>query len=234
MRKPVFTESLNNAVAGITYALKTERNVKIHIIMAFCVLLMCLWLDIERAELAVLVISITMVIAAEIFNTAVEAVVNLFSISAHPLAKIAKDLAAGAVLVSATGAVFCGYIILFPAIRRPVMTDVVSRIKEHFPHIIIIIILLILIAVGILKYLGKKGSFTRGGLASGHAALSFGASTAILLITQNATAGVLALALALLVTQSRIEAKFHKVYETVIGGLIGILFTLMIFYFFWK
>ncbi len=232
MRKPRFTESLNNAVAGVTYALKTERNIKIHVIIAFSVLLMCLWLDIESSELAVLILSISMVLAAEMFNTAVEAVVNLLTISAHPLAKIAKDIAAGAVLITSIGAAACGYIILFPAIRRPVMTDVVMRIREHFPHIIIIIIALILIAVAVLKYLGKKGSFTRGGLASGHAALAFGASTAILLITRNTTAGVLALALALLVTQSRIEAKFHKIYETIIGGLIGVLFTLVIFFVF--
>lgn len=230
MKKIRFTESLNNAVTGITYALKTERNMKIHVILAICVLLMCLWLDIDRAELAVLILAITAVIAAEIINTAIETVVNLLTISAHPLAKIAKDLSAGAVLIASIGACGCGYLILIPAIRRPVMTDVATRIKEHFPHIVVIIVFLLLIAVAVFKYFGKKGSFTQGGLASGHAALAFGASTAILLITQNTTAGILALALALLVTQSRIEAKFHEVYETIIGGLLGILFTVVVFY----
>ena len=95
MRKPRFTESLNNAVAGITYVLKTERNMKIHVIIGFCILLMCLWLDLERTELAIIILVITIVIVAEIINTAVEAVVNLLSISEHPLSKIAKDVAKG-------------------------------------------------------------------------------------------------------------------------------------------
>ena len=232
MRKPRFTESLNNAVAGITYVLKTERNMKIHVIIGFCILLMCLWLDLERTELAIIILVITNVIVAEIINTSVEAVVNLLSISEHPLAKIAKDVAAGGVLVASLGACGCGYLILMPAIKRPVMTDVFTRVREHFPHLIFIIVILLLISVGIVKHLGKNGKFTQGGLASGHAALSFGAATAIFLITQNTTAGILSLALALLVTQSRIEAKFHKIYETIIGGLLGILITLLIFFFF--
>ncbi len=229
MKKINFTDSLNHAVKGITYALKTERNMKIHIIITICVLLACLWLDMDRIDFMMIITAISLVIVSEIINTAIESVVNLLALSNHPLAKIAKDLAAGAVLVATINAVACGYLIILPAIKRPVILDIASRVKEHYAHIILIIIALILIVIAVFKAFGGKGTFTRGGLASGHAALAFGATTAILIITNNVVAGILALALALLVTQSRIEANFHKIQETVIGALIGILLTIVIF-----
>ena len=231
MKKISFTESLNHAVNGITYALKTERNIKIHFIATICVLITCLWMDIDRTDLMMIIMAISIVIITEILNTAVESIVNLLSLSSHPLAKIAKDLSAGAVLIATINALACGYLVILPAIKRPIVMDVVTKIKEHYLHIIITVIILILIVIAVFKALDGKGTFTRGGIVSGHSALAFGASTAILVITNNIIAGTLAFAIALLVSQSRVEANFHKLKETIIGALIGILLTLLIFSF---
>lgn len=231
MKKVSFTDSLNHAVNGIIYALKTERNTKIHFIATTCVLITCLWMDIDRTDLMMIIMAITMVLMAEILNTALESVVNLLALSSHPLAKIAKDLSAGAVLIATINALACAYLVILPAVKRPIVMDVVAKIKEHYLHIIVIIIILILIVIATFKALDGKGTFTRGGIASGHSALAFGASTAILIITNNIIAGVLSFAIALLVSQSRVEANFHKLKETIIGGFIGILLTLLIFFF---
>ncbi len=230
MKKVKFAESLNHAVQGLAYAFKTERNLKIHFTLAVCVLTMCLWLDIDRVEFMLIILSIGFVIATEILNTAVESVVNLLTLSSHPLARVAKDMAAGAVLIATLAAASCGYLVILPAIKRPIVIDVVSKIKDHSVHIIIIVIFLILVTIAVFKSIDGKGTFTRGGWASGHAALAFGASTGILLITKNIIAGTLAIGIALLVTQSRVEANFHKIQETIIGALIGILLTMIIFF----
>lgn len=229
MKKIRFSDSLNHAVQGIAYALKTERNLKIHITVAICALIMSLWLDIDRVEFMMITMAMGFVIVTEILNTSIEAVVNLFTISSHPLAKVAKDMAAGAVLTASMIAAACAYLVILPAIKRPVVIDVVSKIKDHSIHIIVILVVLILITVAIFKAVGGKGTFTRGGLASGHAALAFAASTAILLITRSIVAGTLAIGIALLVAQSRVEANFHKLQETIVGALVGVLLTMIIF-----
>ncbi|MDQ7822179.1 MAG: diacylglycerol kinase [Candidatus Eremiobacteraeota bacterium] len=229
MKQPPILDTINCAINGLIYALKTERNLKIHVVIAILVLLTCLWIDIDRSDLMFIFFSITLVLMAETFNTAVEAIVNLLTLSHHPLAKIAKDVSAGAVLVTTVNALAAGYLIILPAIKKPILSDVINKIKQQYTHAIVILIVLILIVVMIFKSMGGRGSFTRGGIVSGHAALAFAASTAILCITRNVLATSLAFMLALLVAQSRVEAKFHRWLEVVLGALIGILASLVVF-----
>lgn len=100
------------AVAGIIYCVKRERNIKIHFFVAAIALILGVYLDFSRLELSVLLLVISGVLIAEFFNTVAELIVDLVSPSFHPLAKAAKDVAAGAVLVAALMAVFVG-ILLF-------------------------------------------------------------------------------------------------------------------------
>jgi diacylglycerol kinase (ATP) len=227
-----FLDTVNCAVEGVLYALKTEKNLKIHTVSAVVVLLVCLWMDLDRTHLLFIFFAITLVIMAEMFNTAVEAIVNLLTLSHHPMAKIAKDVSAGGVLVACINALAVAYLILFQGLHKPIIQDVFDKIKHQYTNAVIIMIILILIFVLIFKSLGGKGSFTRGGLVSGHAAIAFASSTAILVITRNMLATSLAFLLALLVAQSRIEAKFHRWVEVVLGALLGILSSLIVFYLF--
>lgn len=102
------------ALRGIFETIRTERNARVHLVCAAVVLLAGWFFRISRNEWLVLVLTISAVITAEIVNTAVELTVDLYTPRYHPLAEKAKNAAAGAVLVSAIGAVAVGLIIFGP------------------------------------------------------------------------------------------------------------------------
>jgi diacylglycerol kinase (ATP) len=106
--------SFRYAFAGIGYLLWTQRNAKIHTAIGVIAVALGFVLRIERGEWLALVLTIVLVLAAEGVNTAVEAAVDLASPAYHPLAKIAKDVAAGTVLLTAIGAVIVGLILFLP------------------------------------------------------------------------------------------------------------------------
>lgn len=103
-----------DAFAGVAYALRTQPNARFHAASTVAVLLVSLWLRISRLEWAAIALAITLVWTAELINTAVEAAVDLASPEHNPLASVAKDVAAGAVLVAAVGSVAVGLLILGP------------------------------------------------------------------------------------------------------------------------
>ncbi|MFV9504720.1 MAG: diacylglycerol kinase family protein [Oscillochloridaceae bacterium umkhey_bin13] len=102
------------AFAGLRYLLLTQRNAQIHCLVAACAIALGAVLQIARWEWLVLVLIITLVLAAEGFNTALEAAVDLTTTARHPLAKVAKDVAAGTVLLCAISAVIVGCLIFLP------------------------------------------------------------------------------------------------------------------------
>ena len=106
--------SFRYAFAGWWYVLRTQHNAWIHALVSTAVLLLGLWLHITRQEWAILILTIMAVWMAEFMNTALEAVVDMVMPDLHPLAKVAKDIAAAAVLVGAIGAVLIGLLILGP------------------------------------------------------------------------------------------------------------------------
>jgi len=109
MKKHSLPESFKYAFAGILETLKKERNFKIHVCAAVCALGLSILLKISAVEFACILISIAMVLSAELINTAIESAVDLFiGDRLHPLAKAAKDAAAGAVLITAVNAVAVG------------------------------------------------------------------------------------------------------------------------------
>ncbi|WHX47713.1 diacylglycerol kinase family protein [Paenibacillus woosongensis] len=112
-----WSDTFRYAAEGIVTALKSERNMKIHLLAAVAVLLAAAYFRLPGRDVALLLIVIGLVIAAELVNTALEAVVDLVSPDWHPLAKTAKDTAAGAVLVAAIIAVCVGCLLFY----EPVM-----------------------------------------------------------------------------------------------------------------
>jgi diacylglycerol kinase len=106
--------SFKHAFAGIGYSLKTQANLRIHFVAAIAVIIAGLLLQISTVEWAILVVTIMIVMSAELFNTAIEAVVDRVGSEPHPLSKIAKDTAAGAVLIAAIGSVMVGLLIFGP------------------------------------------------------------------------------------------------------------------------
>jgi diacylglycerol kinase len=106
--------SFRHAFAGWWYVLRTQRNAWIHAVASILACALSLWLQLQRLEWTILLLIIALVWVAECVNTAVEAVVDLLSPDIHPLAKIAKDVAAAAVLIAVLAAVAIGLLILGP------------------------------------------------------------------------------------------------------------------------
>lgn len=106
--------AFGHAFRGWGHVLKTQQNAWIHSMIAAAVIALGLWLGIDPRDWAVLVLTIAMVFTAEFINTAIEAIVDLTSPSQHPLARVGKDVGAGAVLVAALAAIIVGLLILGP------------------------------------------------------------------------------------------------------------------------
>ena len=106
--------SFGFAGEGIGYAIRTQANLRIHLAITALVIIAGLWLQLAPIEWAILVVMISVVMSAELFNTALEATLDRVSREEHPLAKVGKDVAAGAVLICAIGAVVVGLLIFGP------------------------------------------------------------------------------------------------------------------------
>jgi diacylglycerol kinase (ATP) len=116
--RPDLLTSFKYAFAGLWYVFRTQRNARIHLSVATAVVAVGLWLGLSRTEWAIIVLTIGLVLSAEAFNTVAEAAVDLATAEYHPLAKVAKDVAAGAVLLMAIAAVIVGLLILGPPLWR--------------------------------------------------------------------------------------------------------------------
>lgn len=111
-------ESFSYAIQGIFYALLSQRNMKIHSLAAVVVVASGFYFDISRIEWAIIMLTVFMVLAAEVTNTAIEKTVDLFTREYHPLAKLAKNLAAGGVLLTAITAVIVAVLIFGPYLLK--------------------------------------------------------------------------------------------------------------------
>jgi diacylglycerol kinase len=107
-------ESFRHAFAGLAHAVRTQRNARIHVLVAVAVIVLGVALGLESIKWAMIALTIGFVFAAELFNTVVEAVIDVVTEEYHPLAKAAKDVAAGAVLIAAVTAVIVGVLLLGP------------------------------------------------------------------------------------------------------------------------
>ena len=114
--------AFGHAFRGWGHVLKTQHNAWIHSLIASVVIALGLWLGLTPSDWAILVLTIAMVFTAEFINTAIEAVVDLASPVHHPLAKVGKDVGAGAVLVAALAAIIVGLLILGPPLWTKLLT----------------------------------------------------------------------------------------------------------------
>ncbi len=220
--------AFNAAIDGILYTFKHERNMKIHYLLAAIVFIISLFLDLTRVEMLMLVFAISLVIITEMFNTAIENIVDMVTDQFHPLAKIAKDVAAGGVVIAALNAMVVGYLLFYDDLTSG-SESVLYSIRQSEPHVTLICIVLVLITVVVVKALTATGTPLRGGMPSGHSALAFSMATAVWFMTDRVIASTLAYLLAVLVAQSRIEGKIHTFWETIAGGLLGVMITMLVF-----
>lgn len=108
------TISFKHALEGVIYTLRTQPNFQVHVLFALLAAIAGFYFQISRAEWAVIIFVVGLVLMAEMVNTSIEAVVDLHTEKFHELAKISKDVSAGMVLVTATIAVITGFLIFLP------------------------------------------------------------------------------------------------------------------------
>lgn len=228
MKSKNLIESFNHAINGLIYAVRSERNMKVHITAAALVMVLSMFYNLSRVEFLIVCLTIALVIICELFNTAIEVVVDIITDVYHPKAKVIKDVAAGAVLVSAFISLLVAYFIFFDRFSTSLEIGFV-RIKRTPMHITIIALVITLIAVLVIKAVSGKGTPLRGGMPSGHAAISFAAVTSIALWTNDMGVTILCMIVALLVVQSRVEAKIHSVLEVIVGSVLGVAIALLLF-----
>ena len=185
-------------------------------------------MDLKALEIIALVMIITFVLCAEIFNTAIEYTIDLISETKSPLARIVKDIGAGAVLLSTISAVIVGYIIFSRHLNIPFESGVlkIAQSPWHMTFIALIVVLSLVIAGKVMLH---SGTPFRGGMPSGHAAMAFSLWTAILFLTSNDVVVILAFILAFFVARSRIVNAIHNFWEALSGAIIGTLTTTLIF-----
>ena len=231
-RRPSVLESFNYAFEGIIHVLRTQRNMRIHFAIAFAVLVAGFAAGVSRFELIALILAIAFVLIAEMINTAVEHTIDVATTSFDPMAKLAKDIAAGAVLIASATAVAIGYLVFASRLQEP-SSRLIDRVRDAPVDLTLIALLVTVFVVIATKAVSGRGTPLRGGLPSGHAAIAFAGWMALTYQFGDSRhrflVSSIAFLMALLVAQTRVESGVHSVLEVTYGGLLGSIVTLVLF-----
>lgn len=219
------------AQEGVLHCFRTQPHMRFHFYTLIAVLLSGMLLNLDNRDMLVLVFAITLVIVSEMFNTAVEAIVDMITENYNPAAKLAKDVAAGAVLLCAMNAVIAGVLIFFGQKR---LSEIQMRMGNNLPpdvtRFVVVGIVLLTLVVIISKLISDTGTPWRGGIISGHSAIGFLLAMTIFFTARNTAVAFLAILLAILVAQSRVEAGIHSLREVVLGAVLAILLTSLVYW----
>lgn len=227
MKPSRWIESVNCAIEGVLWTARTQKHMRWHFLSAAAVLFAALFFKVPTVDFLLLTLAITLVLFAEIINTAVEVVVDLVSPDYHPLAKQAKDVAAGAVLLATCGAAVVGYVVFSSRIFAAVPGK--ERMIADVPgDVAVVSILIVTIAVILIKAQFAKGSPLHGGMPSGHAAVAFALAVAIVFSGATLVIDLCAFTLAVMVSQSRLVMKIHTLGEVLLGALLGSSLSLLL------
>lgn len=223
--------AFRNALTGMVFTFKTQRHMRFHLYVVLIVMIVGLFFNLGLRETLVLLFVISLVLVAEMFNSAIEATVDLVQPSYHPGAKFAKDIAAGAVLITTIVALVVGALLLLgPQRWEDLRLNLTSESPAlpFMPRAMIgALMLFVIIVIG--KGLGKSGTVLKGGLVSGHAAYGFFLAVGVIFLTNHLLASVLSVMLAAIVAQSRWEAKIHTMFELTLGATLGSLVGVIVF-----
>jgi len=191
-------------------------------------MLLGIYLNFNTWEILILCAAITFVLLTEMVNSAIELTIDLISDKFHPLARIAKDVSAGAVLIASLNALVAGYMLFSKRVKFSIEHGL-FLVKQTPWHITFISIILVLAMVVLIKVLLHKGTPMRGGMPSGHSAVAFSIWTVIALSTENSLIIILSFIMAILIARSRLSQAIHNTWEVLVGGVLGVLVTTLMF-----
>lgn len=231
MKNSNFLEALQNALDGIIYAITTQSNIKKQLIIAVAVMIISLFFDLNKAEFLCLMFTVVLIIVAEMINTAIETVVDLYTDLYHPKAKIAKDVGAGAVVISAINAIIVAYFLFFEKIST-IGLNIVEQVVKSPIHLAFVAILLTVIVIVTLKATATKNNhkfIKKGFMPSGQTSVAFAGLTIIWLTTRNVVIFTLSLVLALIIAVNRYENKKRSKSEIVVGACVGVMIVVLLY-----
>lgn len=227
MKLRKWLRSFRFAYEGILYTLRSQKNMKFHFAASFLVFLLALYFELAKTELLFVLLAVTLILVTELINTAIEKTVDLAMPEQHPLAKIAKDVAAAAVLVASVFACIVGFIIFY----RPL-----EHWFQNFSHFegdkplaaVWIIMILVLLSVTVLHTrFSQKEWFWRPSLL---AALAFSISTMIMITANDALITLLAYILSTMTCLILFDKTRRTFSSIVLGAVLGCLITYALYY----
>ena len=231
MKNSNFLDACQNALEGIICAITTQSNIKKQLIIAVAVMLISLFFDLTRAEFLCLMFTVVLVIIAEMINTAIETVVDLYTDLYHPKAKIAKDVGAGAVVIAAINAIIVAYFLFFEKIST-IGLKLIDEVVNSPVHLAFVAILLTVIVIVTLKAAATKNNhkfIKENFMPSGQTAVAFAGLTIIWLTTRNVVIFTLSLVLALIIAINRYENGKRSKAEIVIGACVGVMVVILLY-----
>jgi diacylglycerol kinase (ATP) len=224
MSKYNFLYALNNAIEGIIHTVKTQKHMKIHLLVSLFVIIFALLVNIQVSDLLTILILIALVIVCELFNTAMEYLLDMLNKDFHITIKYIKDVCAGAVLFSSIIALLVGGNI-FSKYIFPLKSEL---IRHNYVVLMSVSLFFVIVTVIGIKAILKSGLPLRGGMPSGHSAISFSLLTSILMISDSFWINIISLIVALIVSFSRMWKGIHKGSEVILGAVIGSLITYLV------
>ena len=228
MKPTRFIDSIDCAIEGILWTTSTQRHMRSHFLAAVALLLVAVYLRVSALEFILLTFAVTLVLFAELINTALEVLVDLISPDYHLLAKRAKDVAAGAVLIAGLGAAVMGFF-AFSRHLVPRLGANLDLLGRPPGELSVVAVLVVTILVVLLKARFGRGAPLYGGMPSGHAAVAFSIATSLVFAGVGPVLAALVLLLAGMVSQSRLLMGIHTLREVLIGAVFGVAVTCTIY-----
>ena len=224
--------SFEYAWEGLTFCFATQRHMRVHFAIMTLTLLAAWGLRVPLNQLLQILCAMAMVLIAEMINTAIENTIDLITDSYDTRAKIAKDVAAGAVLIAAVMAVAVAYLVFYDKITSVPYT-LLSKLRGSPIDVTVIALFIVILAAVALKAVTHRGTAFHGGLPSVHTAVAFAAWVAVTFVAAGTTFALpisaITLVLAGLVAQSRVQARIHTWPEVAAGAALGMAVTAVLF-----
>ncbi|NBI29374.1 diacylglycerol kinase [Chengkuizengella marina] len=219
--------SFKYAYEGLIYAFSTQKNMRFHFFAAIIVLFLSLFFELSQLEILLVWIVICLVIVMELINTAIEKTIDLTVKEMHPIAKIAKDVAAAAVLVSAVFAVIVGFVIFYNPILLWINGKLVKTHEINNETIIVVLSLVFLCTIVFQQTIFRKKNNTQINLIS---ALNASILTMIMISDANVIHIILTCCISILLVSGLLGQKEVTVRSILNGTILGIFLTLFIYF----
>ncbi|MDO3678198.1 diacylglycerol kinase family protein [Paenibacillus ehimensis] len=219
--------SFRYAYEGVKYALATQRNMKFHFFAALVILALALFFGLPKTDILFILLAVTLMIVTELINTAVEKAVDLAMPDLHPLAKIAKDVAAASVLVTAAFAAVTGMIVFYDPIERLIQTGRAGGHPITAGTVWILLSLVILTVIVVQTRFSAKGNGVKPSLLT---AVAFAVAALIACRVQDTLVALLGFLLAVVLLLALHDKRKRPFGSLLLGAVLGGFITVLAYY----